>query len=136
MIRRALVVSLLVGIATASAQQARAPQIESITQEQLRADLFFLASDSMQGRLTDTPTNMMAGEWVLSRFERLGLRPAGNVEFEHRYSLMTASLADGNAMQVGTLSTGGTRADLRLLEEFYPHRFSANATVEAPLTFV
>jgi Peptidase family M28/PA domain len=135
MIRRALIVSMLIATTTVAAQQARAPQIESISLEQMRADLFFLASDSMQGRLTDTPTNVLAGEWVLSRFERLGLKPGGHGGFEHRYGLMTASLADGNAMQISALPANGTRSDLRVLEEFYPHRFSANAAAEASVTF-
>jgi hypothetical protein len=134
--------SAILGIAAAFgtlplAQSARAPQIDSITQEELRADLFFLASDRMQGRLTNTPTNELAADWVLSQFEGAGLRPGGhNGSFEHRYALMTAALGDGNAMSIGALPASGTRSDLRLGEEFYPHRFSANAATEAPLTFV
>jgi Zn-dependent M28 family amino/carboxypeptidase len=118
------------------AQSARAPQLESISAGEMRADLFFLASDAMQGRLTNTPTNTLAGDWVLSRFERLGLKPAGHAgSFEHRYALMAASAGDGNAMQIGQLPASGTRADLRASEEFYPHRFAANAAAEAPITF-
>ena len=66
---------------------------------QLRADLFFLASDAMQGRLTDTRENAIAADWVLSRFERLGLqaRRAGG-SFDHRYFLMKASLGERNAL--------------------------------------
>lgn len=135
MARRAFIAILVAVTIPAAAQSRQAPQIESISLEQLRADLFFLASDSLQGRLTDTPGNTIAAEWVRSRFERLGLRPAGNAGFEHRYNLMTASLADGNAMQAGSTKEGGLRTELRLLEDFYPHRFSANAAVEAPLTF-
>jgi Zn-dependent M28 family amino/carboxypeptidase len=135
MIRRALVAVLVVLSASVTAQQGRAPQIDSISVDQLRADLFFLASDTMQGRLTNTPTNTLAGEWVRSRFERLGLQPAGHGGFDHRYGLITAALAEGNAVRVGELPASGTRADLRLLEGFYPHRYAANAAAEAPLTF-
>jgi Zn-dependent M28 family amino/carboxypeptidase len=118
------------------AQSARAPQIDSISADQLRADLFFLASDAMQGRLTNTATNGLAADWVLSRFERLGLRPGGPAnQFEHRYGLMTATLGDGNAMRIGAVPASGVSFELRLNEEFYPHRFSANATAEAPVVF-
>ena len=131
----------LVVIATVSAmpgaQSGRAPQIESISAEQLRADLFFLASDAMQGRLTNTPTNAIAADWVSSRFEHLGLRPGGQGNsFDHRYALMTATLGDGNRMRIGELPASGTRHDLRVNEDFYPNRFTANAAAEAPLTFV
>jgi hypothetical protein len=29
----------------------------------------------MRGRLTDTPTNALAAEWIAARFERLGVTP-------------------------------------------------------------
>src|SRR4029450_8870106 len=96
---------------------SRPPQIDSIRQDQLRADLFFLASDAMQGRLTNTPTNGIAADWVLSRFERLGLKPGGqNGSFEHRYQLMTGAIQDGNVASM--VGAGGRRNDLRLLQEF------------------
>jgi hypothetical protein len=114
--------------------QGRAPQIESIRQDQLRADLYFLAGDSMQGRLTDTPTNGIAADWVRSRFERLGLRPGGNVGFDHRYQLMTASLGDPNEMSIGGADSG-VRQDLRAGVDFYPHRFSASASAEGSVVF-
>ena len=79
----------------------RAPQIESITERELRANLFFLASDALQGRLTNTPENAIAADWVRSQFESFGLLGGGHGGgFEHRYSLMTASLGDGNALRV------------------------------------
>ena len=58
-----LAVALMLMPAPWAAQQT-APEIESIRQEQLRADLFFLAGDAMRGRLTDTRENRMAAEWI------------------------------------------------------------------------
>jgi Zn-dependent M28 family amino/carboxypeptidase len=118
-----------------AAQSARAPQIESITERELRADLFFLASDAMQGRLTNTAENRIAGEWVLSQFEGLGLKPGGHGGFEHRYSLMTATLGDGNRMRIGAADVPSNRTPAAGVD-FYPHRFSANGTAEGPLAFV
>jgi Peptidase family M28 len=131
-----LAVAIGVAVPLAQTPDGRAPQIESITAEDMRADLFFLASDAMQGRLTNTETNGLTADWVLSRFERLGLRPGGHGGFEHRYALMTATLEAGNAMAIGQLSASGVRSELRLAEEFYPHRFNANAAAESALTFV
>ena len=48
----------------------RAPQNDSIRKEDLRADLFFLAGDSLRGRLTDTEENRAAADFIASRFER------------------------------------------------------------------
>jgi hypothetical protein len=112
MSRRVFIVFTLFA-AAAQAQSGRAPQTESITAAQMRADLFFLASDTMQGRLTDTPGNAIAADWVASRFERLGLKGGGhNGGFDHRYQLMKAALGDGNAVSIGLLPTSGTRWDL------------------------
>ncbi len=137
MTRRLAAVFVAFAAAAPLAQSGRAPQIDSITSAQMRADLFFLASDTMQGRLTDTRENAIAADWVVSRFERLGLKPGGhNGGFDHRYNLMKASLGQGNAMSIGALPSSGTRWDLKVAEEFYPHRFSANASAEGSLTFV
>src|SRR5437868_14852186 len=81
--------------------QNRAPQNDSITKEDLRADLFFLAGDSLRGRLTDTEENRAAADFIRSRFERMGLQPAapGSSYFQ-TYNLMTAMLAEGNALRI------------------------------------
>jgi Zn-dependent M28 family amino/carboxypeptidase len=133
--RRLLVLLVVLTAAAPIAQSGRAPQIESITSAQMRPDLFFLASDTLQGRLTDTRENAIAADWVLSRFERLGLKPGGQNGFDHRYNLMKAALGEGNAMSVGQGTSSGTRWEFKLHEDFYPHRFSANAAAEGTLIF-
>jgi Zn-dependent M28 family amino/carboxypeptidase len=135
MSRRFALLLTLSAVSLPAAQSNRAPQIDSITAAELRADLFFLASDAMQGRLTDTRENAIAADWIASRFERIGLKPGGNAGgFDHRYNLMAASLGQGNAVSIGG-GAGGMRWDLRAGEEFYPHRFSANAATEAQVMF-
>src|SRR6266566_3102940 len=94
---------LIVGVAwlgwvtLAAGAQSPAPQNDSIRQSDLRADLFFLASDPMRGRLTDTEENRAAAEFIKSRFERMGLKPAApNDSFFQNYNLMTANIGEGN----------------------------------------
>ena len=71
----------LIGICVAATvevgAQQHAPQNDSIRQQDLRADLFFLAGDSMRGRLTDTEENRATADFIRSRYERMGLKPAG-----------------------------------------------------------
>src|SRR3954454_14324047 len=88
------IAAVIVGLAFVPlAAQQRAPQNESIRQEDLRADLFFLAGDSLRGRLTDTEENRAAADFIRSRFERMGLKGAGaNGSFFQPYNLMTATL--------------------------------------------
>src|SRR5712691_6447491 len=101
MIKR-LAAGLFVAVTLAPvAAQPRAPQNESIRQEDLRADLFFLAGDSMRGRLTDTEENRAAADFIRSRFERMGLKPAGpNDSYFQPYNLMVATSGDGNGLDV------------------------------------
>ena len=125
---------VLLLVAPVSAQQ-RAPQNESIRQEDLRADLFFLAGDSLRGRLTDTDENRATADYLRSRFERMGLRPAGpNGSYFQPYNLMTATLAEGNGLDV--IAGEGATRHLIAGQEFYPQRFSASGRANAPLVLV
>src|SRR5438093_5404903 len=106
-------------VAAAVAAATLAPQNDSIRQDDLRADLFFLAGDSLRGRLTDTEENRAAADFIKSRFERMGLKPAGpNNSYYQPYNLVTATLGDGNTLDV-TLGESATRR-LRVAQEFYP----------------
>ena len=113
----------------------RAPGNDSIRQADLRADLFFLAGDSLRGRLTDTEENRAAADFIKSRFERMGLKPAAaNGSYYQNYNLMTATLGDGNALDV-TIGDGATRR-LRAGQEFFPQRFGASGRAAGGVTFV
>jgi hypothetical protein len=115
--------------------QGRAPQSESIRQEDLRADLFFLAGDAMRGRLTDTDENRAAADFIRSRFERLGLKPAGpNNSYFQPYNLMAATIGEGNALDL--TSGDGAARHLRAGQEFYPHRVAASGHASGPVVFV
>ena len=126
--RRVIFSAVLLAVATVSAQQP-APGIDTIRKEEMKADLFFLAGDSMRGRLTDTPENAMAADWIASRFERLGLTPAGDGgTFFQKYELVTAAIGPENRLTAGEVVA-------RSGEHFYPTRFSASGTATGELVF-
>ncbi|HEX7284299.1 MAG TPA: M28 family peptidase [Vicinamibacterales bacterium] len=129
--KRALLAAT-VFLTTSLTAQGRAPMIESITQSDLRADLFFLAGDAMRGRLTDTNENRITVDYIRSRFERAGLKPVANGGYFHNYNLMTATLGEGNGMKLS--SATGTR-ELTSGIDFYPQRFSATAQVSGSVAF-
>src|SRR5574339_901413 len=105
--KRALALGVLLVSASLTAQQ-RGPAIESITQADLRADLFFLAGDAMRGRLTDTNENRATADYIRARFERAGLKPAAGDSYFHAYNLTTTMIADGNRLAV-SIGDGATR---------------------------
>jgi Zn-dependent M28 family amino/carboxypeptidase len=67
-------------IAPALAQEKVAPQLatgfDSIKEDSLRADLTFLASDALQGRMSLQPGDEVAIRWIASEFAKAGLKPA------------------------------------------------------------
>ena len=136
-IRRVPVLSLvLLGVAflvPLAARQQGAPGLDTIRQAELRADLFFLAADAMRGRLTDTPENLATADYIRSRFERAGLAPAAGGSYFQNYLLMTATLGEGNRLDV--ITGEGAARHLEHGQEFYPQRFSASGTVSAPVVF-
>jgi Zn-dependent M28 family amino/carboxypeptidase len=127
---------VLVWLAAASpaAAQQPAPEIESIRQQDLRADLVYLAGDGFRGRLTNTPENRLAAEFIRARFERLGLEPAGpGGSYFQPYNLVTATLGAENRLVAST----GDGVELRATVGFglYPHRFSASGRTGGSLVF-
>src|SRR5258708_7594510 len=121
-------------LAAAAFGQSRAPAIETIRKEELKADLFFLASDSMRGRLPGSPEYAVAAEWIAARYARLGLQPiARDGSFYHRFDLVLSRLAEGNRL---TVSTGpDSRRVARQGEDFYPLIFSADAEARGRVVF-
>src|SRR5689334_24969847 len=74
----------------------RAPASDVITIPKMRADLEFLAGDALRGRLTDTPENAIALEWMAARFKWLGLAPKGlNGTYFQTYGLSIGALGTG-----------------------------------------
>lgn len=112
--------------------QERAPGNDTIRKEDLRADLFFLAGDEMRGRLTDTAENRLAAEWIKSRFERMGLKPAAGNSYFQGYNLMTATLGAENRVRV---SEGNAELQRTFGQDFYPQSFSSSGRARGSVVF-
>jgi hypothetical protein len=132
----ALAVSLCAGSFVSSQDRGAgaAPQNASIRKADLKADVEFLAGDHTRGRLVGTPEYAAAAEFVKSRFERLGLQPAGDDgSFFHTFNLVTATLGAVNTLEIVDGPTAAWRGQPG--QDFYPHRFSGSGRVEAPVVF-
>ena len=127
------VLALFPSRVAAQQNSTAAPGSDAITAAKMRADLMFLASDGFRGRLTNTPENALAVEWVKSRFQWLGLKPMGqNGSYVQTYNLSMGSLGEGNQLEV---ARDGGVARYSITTGFYPHRYSASSRVSAPLVF-
>jgi hypothetical protein len=72
-------------VAAAQAQQPVPVNLvagfDTIRENALRADLTFLASDALQGRMSLQPGDAVAIQWIASEFAKAGLQPAANGSF-------------------------------------------------------
>jgi len=126
--------ALVLCLASPLAAQTPAPGNDTIRKEGLKADLFFLASDEMRGRLSEDPENRIAALFIRSRFERLGLKPlAPEGSFFQPYVVSKASLAEPNALELEAAS--GAALAYRLKQDFFPQSFSAGGSAEGEVVF-
>ncbi len=126
--------ALLLGLASELFAQTPAPGQEVIRKEGLKADLFFLASDELRGRLSEYPENRIAALFIRSRFERLGLKPLGLEDsYFQAFVLSRASLGEGSSLDLRAPS--GATLSYRLKQDFVPQSFSASGSVEAEVVF-
>ena len=56
----------------------RAVGFDALREDTLRADLTFLASDALQGRMSLQPGDEVAIQWIASEFAKAGLQPAAD----------------------------------------------------------
>jgi hypothetical protein len=114
------IVTLLIAIRPGT--EPAAPRNSSIRQQDLKADLFFLAGDGFRGRLTGTTENQLAAEFIAARFERLGLKPIGaGASYYQHYNIVTASLGPSNSLELEPVRLGPRYCSG---QEFIPLHFS------------
>ena len=83
-----------------------APLFAQIREDDIRAELGFLASDAMQGRASGSNYERIAAEYIGSQFRQFGLEPggdtdsAGNKSFVQRVSLETAKFVEAPTLTV------------------------------------
>jgi hypothetical protein len=86
-------VVVLLLAASATAQQP----YERIQEKSLRADVFFLAAQEMEGRKTASESARVTSNYIASEFLRLGLKPLGDdSSYFQKYDLTLASQDDAH----------------------------------------
>ncbi|MFZ4745319.1 MAG: M28 family metallopeptidase [Sphingomonas sp.] len=103
---------------------------------EMRAHVGFLASDEMKGREAGSPEYDIAARYVASRFDALGLKPAGgNDSFIQPVPLVTFRVADKGSVE---LIKGKAASKLEFGVDYLPsgNPAAAEITKDAPLVFV
>lgn len=107
-LRRSVSLSACLVLVACTTDDGRAPAIDSITEEELRDDLYVLSHDSMSGRLAATDDLDRASDWIRDRFDELALEPAGDGgTYDQHFDLVWFSLGSGSSLAVE--GAGGVR---------------------------
>jgi hypothetical protein len=125
-------------VASPSAPNDPADQaMAAIRPEALRADMRFLSDDRLEGRRTGTRGHEIAAEYIASRFEGMGLEPAGDKGSYFQEVPFRASKAD-TAKTTMIWVANGKETSLAFGKDFMGAADPARpeVSVEAPVIFV
>lgn len=127
----------------ACGQQASTPSmsdgeiaLEQLNPENIWTHVTFLADDAMEGRDTGSKGHLIAGNYVRSQFDQIGLKPIGRKDYFHPVPFRGSQLAEGGAS--ATIKVGDETVELEFLNDFLAGGSSRgeNLTASAPLVFV
>jgi aminopeptidase YwaD len=99
-----------------------------VSVKDLQADIKYLASDSLKGRLTGSPGDSLASDFIRNKLASYGLIPLSGDGFQ-RFKVTKRVLAGKN----NSLSVN--RINYTMDKDFMPLAFSANAGLESDVIF-
>lgn len=114
-VRRELALVLFVALIIVSSAVAQVPS--SLLEQNIRAELSFLASDALQGRGSGTAYERIAAEYIGTQFRQFGLEPggdtdsAGNKSFVQRVALESVKFVEPPVLTSGTRVEFGGRTE-------------------------
>lgn len=101
-----------------------------ITKKNLQAHVQFLSSDALEGRLTGTPGEKLAAQYIANIFQHLGLEPAGDKGSFFQAFDFTAGVSLGKNNALSITNQKGEINALILNQEWRPLSFSDNLAFE------
>jgi len=123
-------------VAPAGVPAAERPGFEHLREADLEADLYFLASDALQGRMSLQPGDDAATQWVAAEFAKAGLLPAAEDAGGHASYLQAVPLIEFRGNRTASflaLERGGQR-----FQWYRPDvvgAFRDDVQITAPLVF-
>lgn len=109
-----------------------------ISEDDMRRDVEYLASDALEGRMTGSPGAQAAAEYIAQRLEQAGLEPAGTDGWLHSFEFTQGAemIPDSTRFSSKHADQNATRfLDWEAGIRFQPLGFSANGTAEGTIVF-
>jgi len=109
------------------------PDNPSITAEEIKEHIKYLASDEMKGRFSGSPEERLAGEYIKKDFERQGLMPAFSGSYFQEFPFIEkVELTDNNSL---SFTINGKEKDLIVGNDFITAPFSGKGKSNSELIF-
>ncbi|BBO17332.1 peptidase M28 [Candidatus Brocadia pituitae] len=109
-----------------------------ITSSDLRAQVQYLASDGLEGRMTGSRGTQMAAHYIAGYFNEIGLRPLNGMgSYFQEFPFVSGSklIPDQNHFQIMREGKGTETVSFEIEKDFLPLAFTANGTVEGEVVF-
>ena len=91
--------------------------LESVKVENLKADLFFIASDEMRGRDTPSEEQRITARFLRARLERLGWKPGAPDGYLYTYNLEQRLLDEAKCKL--TFSVDGKKEEFAFAGDYF-----------------
>jgi hypothetical protein len=124
----------LLTTSSALCQDVPEESLLSITPQEMKAHVYYLASDNMKGRNTPSPELDTCASYIAKQFLSYGLTPVGSDgSYLQSFNLLRTQLAEPNTI---TLQTPAKKTDYKLKLDFVPLHITANRKVtDLPVVF-
>lgn len=104
-----------------------------ITAEEVKANVFYLASDAMKGRFTGSPEERIAGEYIKNEFQLYGLKPAFNGSWFQEFPFIErVEMTKANSL---TFDVKGKKQNLKTGKDYTTVAYSGKGKVSGDLVF-
>jgi hypothetical protein len=107
-----------------------------ITEEDLRAEVGYLASDELEGRLTGAPGARKAADYLAEQLRQAGVQPLGeNGGFFQPFEFSSGATVITNQNVFQLLGSEGATRSLELGKDYRPLLFAANGVADGDIVF-
>jgi aminopeptidase YwaD len=101
---------------------------KNVTVKELRNEIKYLSSDSLKGRLTGTPGDSLAAEYIRTRLKSFGLVPLSGDGFQRFRVTRRVVPGKDNALSINGINYTPDK-------DFMPLAFSSNSSLDAEVIF-
>lgn len=124
---------LLIILLALSVQAQNKIHKPEITSDEIRANVFYLASDEMKGRFTGSPEEKKAGDYIRNEFQSYGLSPAFNGSWFQEFPFIEkVELTKTNSLAI---EVKGKKHQLKVGKDFITAPYSGTGKVSGELIF-